>query len=269
MTILEKIKEHKIKEIIEKKELYPVKLLERSVYFNTECVSLKKYIKDPERSGIIAEFKRKSPSKGFINKYADVESISIGYMQAGASALSIITDEYFFGAKKSDIEIARKFNYCPILRKDFIIDDYQVIEAKSKGADTILLIAKMLKPTEIKGLAKLAKNLGMEILLEIHEKEELDDICIEDVDIVGVNNRNLNTFDVDIQKSIELSSFMPENIIKIAESGIESAENIKLLKENGFDGFLIGEYFMKHSDPAEKCKELVKQISKLSTEYKI
>ena len=262
MNILDKIKQHKKQEVQERKELYPVKLLERSIFFNTACVSLKEYVTAATRSGVIAEFKRKSPSKGDINKYADVEKVSIGYMQAGASALSILTDEEFFGAKPGDMQTARKLNYCPILRKDFIIDEYQIIESRSMGADAILLIAKILNKSQVKALAGFAKNIGLEVFLETHSKEEILMLELENIDLVGVNNRNLDNFEVNIETSVKLAELLPKETVKVAESGIESPEAVKTLRDNGFQGFLIGEYFMRHSNPAEKCKELVKRILK-------
>src|SRR6185369_14773416 len=149
MNILDQIITHKRKEVEERKSLYPVKLLEKTIYFNSPAISLKKYLLRENKAGIIAEFKRKSPSKGMINQYAPVERTSIGYMQAGASALSILTDTEFFGGKNEDLALARKFNYCPILRKDFVIDEYQIIEAKSIGADAILLLANVLDAKKI------------------------------------------------------------------------------------------------------------------------
>ncbi len=259
--MLEEIKQQKLKEVQERKELFPIKLLEKSTYFETTCVSLKKYVTSPDRSGIIAEFKRKSPSKGYINKYARVDSITIGYMQAGASALSILTDERYFGGKPNDLETARKLNYCPILRKDFIIDEYQVIESKSMGADAILLIAKLLTPKQIKELSGFAKNLGLEVLLETHSKDEVMNNLEADFDLAGINNRNLDTFEVNLENSIKLAELLPADKTKIAERGIESPEAFKTLRDNGFKGFLIGEYFMRHSNPAEKCNEFIKQIS--------
>lgn len=260
MKILETIKQQKIKEVEERKSLYPVRLLEKSMYFETQCVSLKSYISNEKHSGIIAEFKRKSPSKGNINLYADAEKITLGYMQAGASALSILTDETFFGAKQQDLAIARKLNYCPILRKDFIIDEYQIIESKAMGADTILLIAKMLPPSVINHFTDFAHQLGMEVLLETHTETEIVENINTTADLVGINNRNLNTFEVDIENSIRLAGMLPKTILKIAESGIESAGVIKKLKDNGFSGFLIGEYFMRNSNPAAKCAELIKEL---------
>src|SRR6187549_2619245 len=165
MNILDQIIEHKRKEVEERKSLYPAKLLEKSIYFGTQPVSMKKYIQRKDLTGIIAEFKRKSPSKGIINAHASVERTSIGYMQAGASALSVLTDKNFFGGSNEDLTIARKFNFCPIIRKDFTIDEYQIVEAKSIGADAILLIAAVLEPEDSKKLTAVAHALGLEVLL--------------------------------------------------------------------------------------------------------
>jgi len=260
MNILEQIKQHKIKEVNTKKELYSTKLLEQSIYFPTKCVSLVKYVTESFRSGIIAEFKRKSPSKGDINKYANVQEVSMGYMQAGASALSILTDEYFFGAKKEDLTIARKFNYCPILRKDFIIDEYQILEAKSMGADAILLIAKLLTPKQIQNFTKFAHHLTLEVLVEFHNEKEINENNYYDFDLAGINNRDLSTFNVTVENSLKLSELLPKNIVKVAESGINSVQMVKKFKEHGFQGFLIGEYFMMHSNPVTKCSEFIKQL---------
>ncbi len=260
MNILDKIILQKQKEVEERKSLYPVKLLERSIYFNSPTVSFKKYLLREDKVGIIAEFKRKSPSKGIINKYASVERTSIGYMQAGASALSILTDAEFFGGKNEDLTIARKFNYCPILRKDFVIDEYQIVEAKSIGADVILLLANVLTPTQIKQFAQTAKSLGLESLLEIRDKEELHAIN-EHVAAVGVNNRNLKDFEVNISQSYELVNLIPNEFVKISESGIDNPKTIHELKQAGFRGFLMGETFMKQSRPEQACADFIKEVN--------
>jgi len=260
MTILDEIIAYKRKEIKERAATHPIKLLEQSIYFNSNCVSLKKYILRDDKSGIIAEFKRKSPSKGSINAYADVEKVTIGYMQAGASALSVLTENHFFGGKNSDLITARKFNFCPILRKDFTISEYQIIEAKSIGADAILLIAAVLTKEEITQFSKLAFQLGMEVLLEIHTQEELDKY-IPEISLVGINNRNLKTFEVDYENSIRLANQLPENTVKIAESGINNPKKIMDLKAHGFDGFLIGENFMKTAEPEITAKKFIEQIN--------
>jgi indole-3-glycerol phosphate synthase len=260
MNILEKIISHKREDVERRRNLYPLALLEKSHFFNSQPISMRKYLLREDLLGIIAEFKRKSPSKGDINRYASVERTTIGYMQAGASALSVLTDETFFGGKSEDLITARKFNFCPILRKDFVVDEYQVVEAKSIGADAILLIAAVLHPAEIEGLAKLAHSFGMEVLLEVHDREELAQSFNEHIDMVGVNNRNLKTFEVDIQTSLDLLPFMPQGVVKISESGISSAAAIHKLKAAGYEGFLIGETFMKHSRPEKACAELIKSM---------
>lgn len=263
MNILEKIIAHKKKEVEFRKGLYPTKLLERSIYFNAPAVSLKKYLQREDKVGIIAEIKRKSPSKGMINKFVDIERTSIGYMQAGASALSVLTDEEFFGGKNTDLITARKFNYCPILRKDFTIDEYQVIEARSIGADAILLLANVLSKEEISRFTQTAHQLGMEVLLELREEEELDNYN-HHIDVVGVNNRNLKTMQVSLEQSFRFSELLPAPAVKVSESGIQQANDIIQLKEAGFHGFLMGEFFMKHSRPEEACATLIRKVEEKS-----
>jgi len=263
MDILSKIVRHKEKEVSERKGLYPVKLLEQSIYFATPAVSLKRYIVRSDKSGIIAEIKRKSPSKGDINPHVSVERTSIGYMQAGASALSILTDDTFFGGSSHDLTTARKFNFCPILRKDFIIDEYQLIEAKSIGADAVLLIAAILEPAQLKNLCAIAHSLQLEVLLEVHDEAELKSNLDSGADVVGVNNRNLKTFEVDIELSKKLATLIPNKMIKISESGIDSPATAFALGQHGYDGFLIGESFMKSSRPEVAAREFIRELNKL------
>ena len=260
MNILDKIIKFKQVELKERKELFPLKGLEKSIYFETPTVSLSAYLLRDDKSGIIAEIKRKSPSKGMIHEFADIEKISIGYMQAGASAISVLTDEHFFGGSSKYLSQARHFNYCPILRKDFIFDEYQIIEAKSIGADAILLIAAVLTPRKIKRLAAFAVSLGLEVLLEVHTNEEALKYPNEFTKLVGVNNRNLNDFKVSIQTSVELSEFIPHDFIRVSESGINDPENILKLKKFGYQGFLMGEYFMQAADPHLKCVDFIKAL---------
>ncbi len=262
MTKLEEIVAQKRKEVNEKSILFPTQLLEQSIYFDSPIVSMKKYLTRKEKSGIIGEFKRKSPSKGMLNKYASVEKTSIGYMQAGCSALSVLTDEHFFGGNNKDLTQARQFNYCPILRKDFIIDEYQIVEARSIGADAILLIAAILDKAQIKRLATFAKSLNLEIIFEVHEADELQNL-VDEIDIVGVNNRNLKTFKTDIHTSFELLPLIPAQYLKISESGIHSPDVALGLRNAGFDGLLIGEQFMKGSDPAQNCAKFIQQLNQL------
>jgi indole-3-glycerol phosphate synthase len=265
MTILDQIIDHKRKEVDEAKSLYPVKLLEQSIFFSSPTVSLKKYVQRADKTGIIAEFKRKSPSKGMINAYASVERTTIGYMQAGASALSVLTDKHFFGGSNEDLKTVRKFNFCPILRKDFTIDEYQIIEAKAIGADAILLIAAVLEPGRSKELSRFAHSLGLEVLLEVHDEEELKKNLATEPDLIGVNNRNLKTFEVSIETSKRLAGLIPKDIAGVSESGISSPETIIELRKFGYAGFLVGENFMKHSRPEEEAKSFMDELRKIGS----
>lgn len=262
MNILDEIIALKKQEVEERKSLYPVKLLEKSIYFETTPLSMRKYIQRPDLTGIIAEFKRKSPSKGIINAYASVERTTIGYMQAGASALSVLTDKPFFHGANEDLTTARKFNFCPILRKDFMIDEYQVVEAKSIGADAILLIAAVLTPARAQALATFAHSFGMEVLLEVHDEAELQDHLNIGADLIGVNNRNLKTFDVSIDTSKRLAEKIPSGVVKVSESGISDPATIVDLRDYGYEGFLMGENFMKHSRPEVAARDFVKALQK-------
>ncbi len=258
MNILETIVAQKKSEVRSQKSAERIAELESSFYFNRPCLSLKDHLLDPQRTGIIAEFKRKSPSKGVINDRSSVLEVTKAYTDHGASCLSVLTDEKFFGGSLDDLTRAR-LNAIPILRKDFMIDEFQLIEAKAHGADVILLIAACLSPAEVKQLAGFAKNLGLSVILELHAEEELAHIC-DETDFIGINNRNLKTFEVDIDRSLRMAEQIPAGKIKIAESGISSVENIRLFKQNGFDGFLIGENFMKETDPGLAFAKFVDQL---------
>ena len=257
-NILDTIINYKRQEVQKAKASVSTKDLERSPYYSRDILSLKRYLLDASRTGIIAEFKRKSPSKGIFNAAARPEIIARAYTESGASGLSILTDEFFFAGSKEDLMAARA-NTIPILRKDFIIDEYQLIEARSIGADVILLIAACLTPAEVKSLAAFAKNLGLEVLLEIHNEDELVHLC-DEIDLVGINNRDLKTFTVDVDRSIQLSKSIPIDKIKISESGISDVATIILLKEHGFKGFLMGETFMKEQDPGIAFARFVHQL---------
>ena len=263
MNILDKIVEHKKREVEENNAFHPIKELEQGVHFSRQTVSLKKSLLQLDKSGIIAEIKRKSPSKGIINPSVSVERVSVGYIQAGASALSILTDKEFFGGSNEDLSRARDFNLCPILRKDFIIDRYQIIEAKSIGADAILLIAAVLAPAKLKELCTFAHSLGLEALMEIHNEEELWNNLDAGIDLIGVNNRNLKTFDLNVETSRQLSKLIPEAMTKVSESGIESPEAIIDLKRYGFKGFLIGQTFMQSSMPEKAATEFINELRRL------
>jgi len=253
MNILEQIVANKRGEVEQRKKEVGVNALEAERFFKRTTYSLKQFIVDPTKTGIIAEYKRKSPSKGVINDVDSVEAVTRMYAGFGASGISVLTDYNFFGGSLDDLLAARD-NDVPLLRKDFMIDEYQVIEAKAFGADVVLLIAACLTKTEVKHLAVAAKKLGLEVLLELHNESELDHICSE-VDLVGVNNRNLKNFEVDLQHSVGMAEKIGNGFIKIAESGINDVNNIRFLKQHGFHGFLIGEYFMKQADPGRAFKE--------------
>jgi indole-3-glycerol phosphate synthase len=260
MNILDKIVLRKKEEIAAAKALVSVQGLENSVHFSRTPYSFKEFLLAEDRTGIIAEFKRRSPSKGLINGIADVAEVTQAYNAAGASALSVLTDVDFFGGKTDDILAARAANNVPILRKDFMIDEYQILEAKAWGADIILLIASILTPQQINDFGKFAKDLGLNVLLEVHNLEELERSICRNLDAIGVNNRNLGDFTVDIQTSFDLVNKIPSEFLKISESAISNPQTIRELKTAGFNGFLIGENFMKTDNPGVAIKEFIGQI---------
>lgn len=260
MNILDKIIARKKEEVESNKGNCPIAELEKSMFFNRETLSFKKFIQAPDKSGIIAEHKRRSPSKGVINGSVLLSDVIKGYEAAGASAISVLTDKDFFGGENKDLIEARSICSLPLLRKDFIIDEYQIVEAKSFGADVILLIAAALTPERLEALAKFAKYLGLEVLMEVHNKEELLDNINDHLDVIGVNNRNLKDFTESIETSIQLSELIPDKFVKISESSISKAETIVKLKEYGYKGFLIGETFMKTLNPGASCQELIQKL---------
>lgn len=246
MTILDEIVQHKKLEVQKNKDLISVQELEKTLLFQRETYSISAALKRSNSSGIIAEFKRKSPSKGVINNTAQINQVALKYKNGGAVAMSVLTDSLFFGGNIQDLITARNFIDIPILRKDFIVDLYQIIETKAVGADFVLLIASVLSKKQIVEFSNFAHSLGLEVLLEIHNENELIKID-SSVDLVGVNNRNLNDFSVTLETSVNLSEKIPEHFIKISESGISSKEQIDMLKSRGYQGFLIGEHFMSSS----------------------
>ena len=260
MTILDKIVERKKQEVAEAKSKVSLEELIQYPLFERTCFSLKESVLHPDRTGIIAEYKRASPSKGLINGHSTVEEVVLGYQNAGTSAISVLTDTDFFQGTLADLTQARAVLTIPLLRKEFIVDKYQIAEAKAYGADIILLIAACLTPEEIEDFSNYAKSLGLNILLEVHNEEELVQNIFPNIDAIGVNNRNLKDFSVSLEHSYDLVNKIPNNYIKVSESGISNPETIKDLKERGFNSFLIGENFMKTDDPAQAIKEFVNQI---------
>jgi indole-3-glycerol phosphate synthase len=259
MNILEKIIAYKKKEVAASIKRTPVKKLENSTLFTREVISLIDYILNPAKTGIIAEFKRKSPSKGIINQVSDIEQVTSGYCRYGASGISVLTDNEFFGGSSSDLSHARMVCPVPILRKDFIINEYQIIETRAIGADAILLIAAALDKNRILQLARFASSIGLQVLLEIHDPGEIE-MLNEFIDIIGVNNRDLNTFRVDIKISIGMVGKIPADFIRISESGISSPSILKELREAGYHGFLLGEIFMHTDDPVAAFSGFIKKI---------
>lgn len=259
MTILDDIIAFKRTEVHKLKNQVPFRKLEESDYFEREVITLTSYLAKASKTAVIAEFKRKSPSKGIINELARPEEVAKGYATGGASGISVLTDQKFFGGSGEDFIRARQAVSIPILRKDFTIDEYQVVESKAIGADVILLIAACLSSQQLKNLARTAKSFGLQVIMEVHESSELSHIN-EYVDIIGVNNRDLKTFQVDINTSVEIIKQIPSEFMTISESGIDSTENIKKLRESGYDGFLIGEYFMKEKDPVKAFIEFVREL---------
>jgi indole-3-glycerol phosphate synthase len=260
MTILDKIIAYKKREVRARKDAIPAAVLSSSTLFERSTRSLSDALKN-SNTGIIAEFKRCSPSKSVINKNALVHEVVYGYENAGVCGMSILTDTHFFGGSLDDLAVARNTTDTPLLRKEFIIDPYQIYEAKAYGADVILLIAAALDKNQLSEFSSIAKRIGLEVLLEVHNKEELQRSLLPSVDLIGVNNRNLKTFDVSLQTSMELSPYIPAEFVKISESGISSPKAVLELKKYGYRGFLMGEHFMKTDAPGASAKIFIESIS--------
>ena len=258
--MLERIIADKQREVAYKKELIPQLQLEQSVLFERKINSLAEAIKS-NASGVIAEHKRRSPSKEVINQSLNCFEVVQAYEKAGVAAISVLTDGKYFGGSLDDLLVARANTTLPILRKDFVIDTYQITEAKAYGADAVLLIAAVLTPEQVKNFAVYAHSIGLETLLEVHNAEEVASHLISEVTIVGVNNRNLKTFEVSTDVSKELSMKIPSQYVKVSESGISDPKVVKELKGYGYQGFLIGENFMKSDDILTATTEFVTAIT--------
>ena len=257
-TILDEILADKRKELSVTKASVKIDDLVKCEYFGRETLSFKDSLAS-SASGIISEFKRKSPSKGWIFPDADPVAVTKGYSDNGASAVSILTNDKYFGGCPDFLLKARPNVKCPILRKEFIVDEFQVYEAKAIGADAILLIAAALTKDELKSLAAKAHELSLQVLMEVHTEEELDAVN-EHVDVIGVNNRNLKTFVTDVENSMRLADKIPAEFVKISESGISDPATVRSLREIGYRGFLMGENFMKTQDPAAALKSFISAI---------
>lgn len=259
MNILDKITLDKRKEVELRKSLIPISQLEQSVLFERSTVSLANHLRH-SKSGIIAEHKRRSPSKSVINNGLNVQDVAKGYEDAGVCGMSVLTDGKYFGGSLDDLLTARASCNLPLLRKEFIIDEYQLLEAKAYGADVILLIAAILTRDEIKQFSEFAKSLNLDVLLEVHNEQELHKSIMPSLDMLGVNNRNLKTFDVCLDTSKSLSNLIPDDFVKVSESGISNIEAIKELRPYGYQGFLIGENFMKTENPGASATEFIKNL---------
>lgn len=257
-TILDTIIANKKKEIERLKPLSSIERFAKEGFFwKTSPRSLVNSLLNDFSTGIIAEFKRKSPSKGwFHGKELEVEPVVVPYNNLGAAGISVLTDEEFFGGDLDDLIQTSIVSDLPVLRKDFIIDRWQIAESRAFGAHVILLIAACLSKEEVKQMAGYAKSIGLEVLLEIHKEKELEHIC-DDVDIVGVNNRNLDNFEVNVETSLQLIELIPKGVPAISESGITEIQTLLTLKKAGFKGFLMGENFMRTKDPGLAFEKFV------------
>ena len=259
-SILDRIVTDKHTEVALRKQLIPIKQLEHSVLFEHQSPSLSTRLIN-STSGLITEHKRRSPSKDCINQNLNVQDVAKGYETAGACGISVLTDMKYFGGSLEDLLNSRASCEIPLLRKEFIIDTYQIVEAKAYGADVILLIAAILSRDEIQSLSRLAQSLGMEVLLEIHNEDELEKSIMPSLNMIGVNNRNLKTFEVSLETSKTLSGLIPDEFVKISESGIRTVEDIKRLQPYGYKGFLIGENFMKTENPGAAAADFINLLN--------
>jgi len=259
MDILEKIIATKRIEVEELKKSVTVKDLEGTDSFRRDVISMSTGLRSKKPAAIIAEFKRRSPSKGDIFGDAKVAEVVTAYAAAGCAGISVLTDVQYFGGSLEDLKAARAHVQVPLLRKDFMIDEFQILEARSAGADVILLIAEVLNVAEVKALAKFAKGLGLEVLLEMHSGAQVDKIN-EYVDIVGINNRDLKTFEVDTDASIRLLDSLEGDFMRISESGLSDPATVVKLEAAGFEGYLVGENFMKTGTPGTACASFISEI---------
>ncbi len=259
MNILDKIIVDKRREVLLKKSIIPASQLENSVLFDSKTISLSKSLR-ASSTGIIAEHKRRSPSKAEINYNFSVEEVVKGYENAGVCGISVLTDGKYFGGSLDDLLLARATVNIPLLRKEFIIDEYQLLEAKAFGADAVLLIASVLTRAEIKKFSEFAQSLALEVLLEIHDESELEKSIMPSLNIIGVNNRSLKTFEVNLKNSFNLASKIPNQFIKISESGISSINSIKELQKYDYQGFLIGEKFMKTENAGFEATKFINNL---------
>ena len=259
MMILSRIIEEKKKELEKANKDVPLSALKKEAESGYIKSSFKKNISRKGHINLIAEIKRSSPSKGVIRRDFDPVRIGLAYNAAGAGAISVLTDERFFDGKLEYIKMVKERVTIPVLRKDFIIDEYQVYQSAVAGADAILLIANILTQEELNRYYSLAKDLGMDVLMEVHNAEEVEKALSTPASIIGINNRDLEDFNVDISVTQQLIRLIPENKIIVSESGIETYEQVMFLKSLGVNAVLIGETFMKSENIGEKVRELIRE----------
>lgn len=259
MSILDRIVADKRIEVALRKQFFPITYWEASPLFDRPANPLADRLR-ASSSGIIAEHKRRSPSKQNINSSLSVIEVARGYEQAGVCGMSVLTDSKYFGGSLEDLTLTRAVTDFPLLRKEFIVDEYQLIEAKAHGADVILLIASVLSRTEIQQFSSTAKSLGLDVLLEVHNLEELEKSIMPTLDLLGVNNRNLKTFEVSINTSRTLAEKIPNDFVKVSESGISDVATIQDLMTYGYQGFLVGENFMKTTDPGAAALDFIRKL---------
>lgn len=256
MSMLADIVAHKREEVAERARRFPLQALQADLQgYSVRALPLRNR-RTP--ISVIAEFKRRSPSKGDLRPDADVGSIVTAYETHGAAALSVLTDERFFGGRADDLRVARRTTDLPVLRKDFIIDEYQLWESAYIGADAVLLIARVLDDAQLRDYLAVARGgLGLAALVEVHDERELERALAAGATLVGVNNRNLDTFETSLETCLRIKRAIPAEVITVAESGIESRADVERLEAAGFDAILVGETLMRAENPGEKLRELL------------
>lgn len=260
-SILEKITDRTKEDLAKKRRSVSMHDFESFPQYDKNRLSLKNALSsDGENVSIIAEVKKASPSKGLIRENFDALKIARQYIDAGASAISVLTDKPFFKGSTSYLEKISGISTVPLLRKDFIVDPYQIKEARAYGADAVLIIATICEGEQLKELITAAKEFGLQALVECYHSTEIEELNWNEIEIVGVNNRNLATFEVDLHRGLRLLQTAPEGVIRVSESGIHKKEDLRILKEHGIHAALIGEHFMRQKDPGEALKELLNGV---------
>ena len=263
MSVLKEIIEHKQREVQEAKKSKPIDALKKELASRLMDIRGFKYSLEtsPHNPCVIAEVKRKSPSKGVLRENLDVQELVKAYEANGASAISVLTDEKYFGGHLDDLKKAKEVTTCPILRKDFMIDEYQIYESLIGGADAVLLIVAALSPEMLKRLYETAVGIGLDVLLEVHKDEELQNVEAFPQAVIGINNRDLNTFNVDLKTTEKLMKLIPAGRTAVSESGIQSPEDLERLKKQGVRAVLVGESLVTQKDPGEALKKLARNLS--------